>query len=479
MGTIWFKDFRGGLDTRRLPETSPGGTLIRARDCHITRGGEIEQRAEFVPVYSLPTGQTRGLAATPDGLTVFGHQGSVAGIPAGVSYQQLAHPDGEGLVSVPFATLYRAQIQAIGEYEDGSRYNFYNGSRVTDVNGPPYASGSGLPAVLLTANEKMYVGSGPNLFSSAILDSTDYGGGAGSGDSVIVMSTHHEGAQALTALAPYGEYMAVFSRRVTLIWYLEADPDNSRIVQRLVNTGAIAGRAVTQFGDGDVFYLDRSGIRSLRARDSSNSAATTDIGSAIDADVTALITSLGDAEAGRAVSVIEPRDGRFWLAIGDRIFVFSYFASAKVSAWTEYRPGFAVDDMVIWNERVWLRSGDTIYVYGGTGAQFQYSSATKAEVWLPYMDADEPFREKSFDGIDAALRGEWEIRAGMDPTRDDISDAVARVTRTTFGQDRIGADGQFNHISLRFIASAPASATEPAILGSAVVHFDRHIEEDS
>jgi hypothetical protein len=67
----------------------------------------------------------------------------------------------------------------------------------------------------------------------------------------------------------------------------------------------------------------------------------------------------------------------------------------------------------------------------------------------------------------------------MDPTRDDISDAVARVTRTTFGQDRIGADGHFNHISLRFIASAPASATEPAILGSAVVHFDRHIEEDS
>ena len=47
MGTIWVREFTGGLDVRRLPETSPGGTLMRGLDCHITRGGEVEQRAVF------------------------------------------------------------------------------------------------------------------------------------------------------------------------------------------------------------------------------------------------------------------------------------------------------------------------------------------------------------------------------------------------------------------------------------------------
>ena len=45
-----------------------------------------------------------------------------------------------------------------------------------------------------------------------------------------------------------------------------------------------------------------------------------------------------------AIGVIEPRDGRFWLAIGDTIFVFSYFPAAKVSAWTIYKPGFKVEE---------------------------------------------------------------------------------------------------------------------------------------
>src|SRR5206468_3229300 len=66
MGSIWVKEFTGGLDTRRLPETSPGGTLVKAIDGHINRGGEFEQRAAFVPVFPLPKG-TVGLAFTKAG----------------------------------------------------------------------------------------------------------------------------------------------------------------------------------------------------------------------------------------------------------------------------------------------------------------------------------------------------------------------------------------------------------------------------
>ena len=40
MGTIWVKEFTGGLDTRRLPVTTTAGVLIKANNGHINRGGE-------------------------------------------------------------------------------------------------------------------------------------------------------------------------------------------------------------------------------------------------------------------------------------------------------------------------------------------------------------------------------------------------------------------------------------------------------
>ena len=478
MPTIWIREFTGGLDVRRVHETSPGGTMMRGTDCHITRGGEIEQRADFVPVYTLPAGLTKSMAATPAGLVVFGHQ-TAPTLPAGVTYQRLQHPSGEALVRVPFFALYRSRIQAIGEFADGSRYVFYDGNRVTDANAPPMVAGGGVPNVLLTQTEKMYIGSGETMFFSAVGDSTDFGAGAGVGEGFIVMSTHAEGAEAITGLGRYDEYMAVFSRRTIQTWFVDPDPALNRQAQVLNSTGCVAPRSITQYGDGDLFYLDLSGIRSLRARDSSNSAATSDIGSPIDPILLELRELLGETTLARAVGVIEPRDGRFWMAVNDRIFVFSYFAASKVSAWSEYRPGFPVEDMLVWNDRVWIRSGDTIYAYGGTGVTQQFSDDVTAEVWLPYLDADEPFREKHVHGIDLAVRGAWSVSLALDPNNLAAEDEVARVSRTTYGHERIDAVGSGTHVSLRFRSLAPAGATQPAVLGSAVIHFRGDREEDS
>lgn len=477
MPTIWIREFTGGLDVRRLHETSPGGTMMRGIDCHITRGGEIEQRADFVPVYSLPVGLTKSLAFTPAGLVVFGHQAAPT-LPAGVTYQRLQHPNGEALVRVPFFALYKSRIQAIGEFADGSRFLFYDGARVTDASAPPTVDNS-LPNVLLTHTEKMYVGSGETLFFSAVGNSADYGAGAGVGDGFIVMSTHAEGSEDITGLGRYDELMAVFSRRTIQTWFVDPDPSLNRQAQVLNSTGCVAPRSVTQFGDGDLFYLDLSGIRSLRARDSSNSAATTDIGSPIDPIVLDLREQLGEAALANAVGVIEPRDGRFWMAVNDRIYVFSFFSASKVSAWSEYRPGFVVEDMLAWDDKVWIRSGDTIYAYGGTGVAQQYSDDVQAEVWLPYLDANEPFREKHVHGLDLAVRGAWSVALAMDPNNLEAEDEVARVNLTTYGHTRIDAVGGGTHLSLRFRSLAPASATKPAILGSAVIHFSGDAEEDS
>ena len=85
---MWFREFIGGLDTRRLPEAASGGVLIKANNGHITRGGEFEQRAAFVPEFALPEG-TIGLSHTTAGIFVFGHQAEPSGMPGGLLLYKL------------------------------------------------------------------------------------------------------------------------------------------------------------------------------------------------------------------------------------------------------------------------------------------------------------------------------------------------------------------------------------------------------
>lgn len=477
MATIWVREFTGGLDVRRLVETSPGGTLIRAKDCHINRGGEVEQRADFLSLYTAPLSATVGLAQDRNGLIVFGHVASGPGdLPANFRYQQLQHPSGEALVDVPHWTLFEGRVQAIGKFADGTSYLFDDGARVTSVHAPPNLSGSSPPTTLLTYQQKVFAGAGSVMFFSAIGDPTDYNP-ASTGAGFIDMSTHTRGADAITALVRYQQFAAVFSRRTIQIWFLDPDPLLSRQVQVLSNTGVPGPNAVVEFGDSDVFYLDQSGIRSLRARDSSNNAFTTDIGSPIDPLVVGLICDCPDGNP-RTAAAVEPQDGRVWIAIGSTIFVFSYFPGSKVSAWSTYEPGFAVDDMVVFQDRIYLRSGDSFYVYGSESGPYQYSEATQAEAWLPYLDADRPTQAKLLHGLDVACRGTWELRLAMDPSDTTASDLVARVAETTFQNHRIPAEGEATHISLRAKSLAPAGPNSPAILSSAVIHHSLHRGED-
>lgn len=132
MGRVWVKELTGGLDTRRMPETTPGGVLIKGQDGHITSGGEFEKRAAFVTGYVLPGAGTFGLAKTRTGVTVFGIAASAA-VPSGVSYQQLAHPDGvTDIDRILSYDLYGGKLYVVVQFEDGSIYHYYDGARVTD-----------------------------------------------------------------------------------------------------------------------------------------------------------------------------------------------------------------------------------------------------------------------------------------------------------------------------------------------------------
>ena len=467
MGTIWIREFAGGLDGRRLEETTPGGSFIRAIDGHITRGGEFEQRARFVKVFDLPSGETKGLAATNSALYVFGSAAGVS-VPTGLTYQRLAPPAAQTMTELLSTTLFKGKIFAAARFSDDLAYNYYDGTRVTDWPASPFAT------FVRTVQQKVYGVAGPNLHFSAVGDATKFNSGIGHG--FIDLSTQATGSETLTSIAPYQNSVAVFAGRTTQLEYVDPDPALNRLVQTLNNTGTVAPRSVVQFGDNDVFYLDESGIRSLRARETINVAFSSDTGNPIDDLILAKFDTLTEEEKSKAIGIIEPRDGRVWMAVKDEIYVFSYFTGSKVSAWTTYRPGFVVEDMVVFQRRVYLRSGDAIYVYGGVGA-YDYADVY-AEAWLPYLDAGTPTKAKQFSGADAAVRGTWEVSVGYEPTNLDAQDKVATITETSFTHARIPAIGSSTHISLRFKSKAPPDAGGPAKLASAVIHHDMSDDED-
>lgn len=467
MGTIWVREFIGGLDGRRLPETTPGGAFIRAVDGHITRGGEFEQRAKFVKVYDLPPEETKGLAATNDGLYVFGAAATSA-VPSGVTYQRLTPQSTETVSEVLSWTLFKGKLHVAAMMSDGVVRNWFDGTRVTD-----WPAGASFATFVRTVQQKVYGAAGPNLHFSAIADSTKFNSGVGYG--FIDLSTQATGSEALTSIAQYQNYVAVFAARTIQLEYVDPDPNNNRLAQTLNNTGTVAPRSVTQFGDNDVFYLDESGIRSLRARESINVAFSSDTGNPIDDLIIAKLDTLTEDEKKRCIGLIEPRDGRLWVIMKDEIFVFSYFTASKVSAWTTYHPGFIVDDAVVHDRRVYLRSGDAIYVYGGVDA-FAYDEVY-AEAWLPYLDAGAPTHAKAFSGVDAAVRGTWEIAVGVEPNNVEAQDKVATVTETTYTHERLPMAINSTHISVRFKLKSP-SGGQPAKLGAVVVHHDMNADED-
>src|SRR5690606_27585446 len=119
----------------------------------------------------------------------------------------------------------------------------------------------------------------------------------------------------LMALSEYGvEQMAFFATRDIQIWLVDPDPSRNRIRQVLRGTGTFAPRSVLPWGN-DVVYLDRPGIRNLQPRDSSNAAWLNYIGAPVDPLVRYVVTAAGPAMAERAITAVDPDDGRLMVAI--------------------------------------------------------------------------------------------------------------------------------------------------------------------
>ena len=272
------------------------------------------------------------------------------------------------------------------------------------------------------------VGAGYNLFLSQF----------GPQDSVIAFSA-------------FQGRLVVFGNQSTQIWAADADPANFALVQTLGNTGTIAPLSVQALGDYDVLFLDSSGIRSLRAKETSLNAFSVDIGTPIDQIVQAAIR---DADCTASCSIIEPDFKRYWCFIRNRIYVLSYFRESKIVAWSTYvcvdfdGVAFTPEKFVVFNRQVFIRATDgRVIAYGGPDLNtYDYSVCT---VELPFLDHKTPSMPKQSVGFNVAWTGSWMMEASMDPKRDYMTKVLP--AKDMVPQER--TDAYFDNGVVPFVAS--------------------------
>jgi hypothetical protein len=332
------------------------------------------------------------------------------------------------------------------------------------IDGTDYKAtgrGAGMGTSLFVYKKRVWSTANSLLFYCKLNDASDWSDpGASSGAGFINMANDSEGTERLTGAASYEGKAAIFSRQTTRIYELAADATEINVIQPLENTGTIAPRSVVPYGNNDVFYLDTTGVRSLRARDASGSAFVADVGSAVDPFVRAEIDTLIEDTVARAVGVLEPTEGRYMLALGDLILSLSYFPGSKITAWSYYDPGFSVSDFAKVRGRVYARGADVIYLYGGAdNATYPDEDEQTILVELPFMAADMPATFKGGYSFDAALTNDWSIEILVDPDDETKIVDIGVLNETTYHRASIHLPARTPMVALKMTCSAAGNAS--------------------
>lgn len=347
-----------------------------------------------------------------------------------------------------------------------------------EVEGEPYrvtGESAGMPRSVRAVKQKMYAVVSSLLYFSGfsgtagLADPTQWDNSESNdtGAGFINMSTQYSGSEELVGIGVYQGRVAAFSRRSVQIWNVDPDPSQNSPYQVLLNVGSIAPNSIVEYGDLDIFFLSESGVRSLRARDSSNLASANDVGVAIDADVNRYVASIDRRSVREAKAVVEPEDSRYLLAIGERVYVFSNFPGSRVAAWSTYDLDAPVEAWAVAQSRLYARVGDTVRLYGGLSGQEYDTSET--EVVLPFLDASNPAGVKQIRGMDIGSEGTWLLEMALEPNNPEVFEVVHHVTEGSYGSmGRLSMQGISTHVSMR----ATTRESGPALLGNLIVHYD-------
>jgi hypothetical protein len=331
------------------------------------------------------------------------------------------------------------------------------------INGTAYtstgrAAGTGVSALVFKRRVWSCAGS-LEEYSSLNTFNNWNNANASSGSGFLNVSNEAEGSERLVGAGVYAGQMAIFSRRNIRIYDINTDATQIAFSKALDNSGTMATRSILNFGDTDLMYLDEPGLRSIRAREYTNLPFVNDLGTAIAPFVKDYMDTLSRGTLQRACAVVEPREGRYMLALGAFVFVLSYFPASQISAWTYFDPGFSISDFARAYNNLYARSGNSIYLYGGvTGTTYPNANEMIASVQLPFISAQPPGRE-TFSGFDISCTGTWNVVLLPDPNNENAEVAVGNISKTTYPLQDILAQMRTTHVAVNLTCASAGAST--------------------
>mgnify|MGYP006935478780 CR=1 FL=1 len=459
-------DFRGGVDRRRDRSNGTPGTLWVVSNGHLTKGGEIEKRKKFVRKYDLYAGHTFGMKAAGSTLYVFGYEDQstfpVGAIPTGVTYMRLVHPTTPStpIAKILDAIAFLGQVYVIVQFADTSIHHYWAGSRVAAWDG-----GAGLPAAKgtfgIAFGTKIYIAAGSVVYFCAINDPTTWTSGTNGAGFFNVVSSGR-GSEDLVSMMEFNGQLAFLASSYAQVWAIDADPTKNVFKTNVDNTGSVAKRGAVNYGNVDGYFLSQTGVRSLRQQNITGLARAEDVGDNIEDMIQNDLATLPAATIAATQAAINPIDGRLWYWIGERIYVYSPYSSSDVSAWSWYdMAGLPPGNIDIYSRRMHLRSGDSIYVYGGdSGIEYDVDASDiyYCDVEFPFLVADRIADQKIVTGYDFSLQGEWQVWMKTDPNNVDIEVEIGTASGTTYGRPNYDAALESTHFAPRLRSTSPGAA---------------------
>ena len=480
MPFLLIDNFSAGLDLRRSKEAAPIGSMRRLENAVVNQGGEIEKRRAFVsddvldaygdryesrivgpfpaPGYSdTVVLKHRRDSLSPESADWTSGSGSIAkryDILKG--YEKIRVWQVKNPVSpVDFGSLLHLQSVGLfgGEAHVMDSWARAGGStlayrarqtKLTFTDDQPTAianvSDTDDFRYNLTLSGRGYFVKNTTLKLSAINDPADF---AGTGSGSVDFARSGQPIGAATALGDYFGQLAIAGSLGVQFWQVDSDPAQLQYI-RTASAQVFAPRTFVRYGDGDLLFLSETGVRSLQARDSSNFATITDVGSPIDllirdeldfADAdsepifSAESTSYSTAHFfDRAVGVVHPATGDYWMCLKDKVYVLSRHVGARVQAWSTFtlpvpdpselseRSGRIksrwIADICAVGQTLLIRTfGDKFYLYGG--AVGDTYDDTRAVVETPFFDMGDPSTVKYFNGLELVCQGSWLVEASI------------------------------------------------------------------
>lgn len=412
MPSIVFDRFELGLDLRKDKSSADSNRLRELTNAYVTSGWTVRKRPGMRYVGDAPD-DSAGL--TPYSGSLYCYHKSLD--------QETTLNNGTPLITKPLpnpddatlevtrqneADVFNGFIFVSVQYSDGSNKMHYIDTDENPTGPWVIAADEGCPhsEAFTILHSKVYAISDDTVPYSKTddptiwYDDTDPGNEAVEDAGFLPTGVRAPGDPEPLALGEFNGQLTVLQRDSVQIWNVDPDPDKIALDRVIRNVGTPYPQSVSPVSN-DLYFLSSYGFRSIAQQKYTEQYQDVDVGAAIDEVV---VPHLEDNSTARPVSVFFGRNGQYWCAVNNVVWVYTFSRTSKVSAWCKYVLPFNVDDLANLGNRMYVRAGNKIYL-----ADVDYYLDDGNAFEVDFLMAFQHFKEggvlKIIQGMDTALVG--------------------------------------------------------------------------